>query len=607
MKVRRAVLAVIAIAALASSACLSTSKSTSTNAATGSEKVPGGCTAVDVASSPEKFDLLTSLAATFNKSNAAKVNGTCAFVRIQKVASGGGEQLLADGWPDSETTVPKPVIWSPAATAWGAVLNDALQTKGQPAMAPANPKSFLRTPLTIAMPKPMAQALGWPNTAIGFSDLLALAQDPNGWASKGHPEWGPFRLGKTNPHLSTSALNETIAQYYAATGKTSGLTLEDVNDPKVDAFNRSVESSVVHYGDTTLTFLNNLYRADSRGLGLSYVSAVAVEEKSVVDYNNGNPDGILDPGETPRPPKIPLAAVYPKEGTLFSDSPLFVLNAPWVTNQQKAAANAFADFVFQPESQRSALQFGFRPGNPQVGVGAPIDAAHGVDPSQPKTTLGVPDSNVLGKLIAKWDDQRKGARVLLVMDVSGSMGDQAVKGGADTKLELAQKAAISALDQFKGDDQVGLRIFSTKISNRPPTDYVDLVPIGPIAAQRERMASTIRSLVPTAGTPLYTVAAASYDAIKSSFDPARINAVVLLTDGKNDDPNNDNLDALLQHLRADSEGQNATPVRLFTIGYGSDADLGTLNQIAASTNAASYDARDPRTIENVFTNVVSNF
>src|SRR5262249_23836905 len=202
---------------------------------------------------------------------------------------------------------------------------------------------------------------------------------------------------------------------------------------------------------------------------------------------------------------------------------------------------------------------------------------------------------------------RKGARVLVVMDVSGSMGDQAVKGGADTKLELAQRAAISALDQFKGDDQVGLRIFSTKISNRPPTDFVDLVPIGPIAAQREHMATTIRNLVPTAGTPLYTLAGASYDAMKSSFDPARINPVVLLTDGKTADPNNHTLAALLAHLRADSEGQNATPVRLFTIGYGSDADLGTLNQIAASTNAASYDARDPRTIENVFTNVVSNF
>jgi Ca-activated chloride channel family protein len=601
---------IVAAAGLLASACVSVN--TSSNSSTGSggttaAKVPGGCVAVDVASSPEKFDLLTKLAGDFNKSKAAKAGGTCGFVRVAKVSSGAGEQQLADGWPDSETDVPKPVIWTPAAGAWGAVLNDALQSKGQAAMAPTDAKSLMRTPLTIAMPRPMAQALGWPNTPIGFSDLLKLATDPNGWASKGHPEWGPFRLGKTNPHLSTSALTETIGQYYAATGKTSGLTLEDVNNPTVDQFNRNVESAVVHYGDTTLTFLNNLYRADSRGLGLSYVSAVAVEEKSVIDYNTGNPDGILDPGEKPRPPKIPLAAIYPKEGTLFSDSPLFVLNAPWVTAKQRTAAQAFISFVLQPESQRQALTFGFRPGNPQVAVAAPIDAGHGVDPNQPQTTLGVPEPNVLGKLIAKWDEQRKGARVLLVMDVSGSMGDQAVKGGNDTKLELAQQAAVSALGQFKADDQVGLRIFSTNVSRREPTDYTDVIAIGPIAAQRERMTSAIRNLIPMSGTPLYTTAAASYDAIKASFDPARINAVVLLTDGRNDDPRNDDLDGLLRKLRSDNEGQSATPVRLFTIGYGSDADMGTLQQIAQATNAAAYDARDPRTIQNVFTNVVSNF
>src|SRR5436305_1997049 len=111
----------------------------------------------------------------------------------------------------------------------------------------------------------LAVALGWPNTPIGFADLIKLANDPTGWAAKGHPEWGQFRLGKTNPHLSTSALNATIAQYYAATGKTSGLTVEDLNRPDVADFNRKVESAVVHYGDTTLTFLNNQYRADQRG------------------------------------------------------------------------------------------------------------------------------------------------------------------------------------------------------------------------------------------------------------------------------------------------------------------------------------------------------
>jgi Ca-activated chloride channel homolog len=40
------------------------------------------------------------------------------------------------------------------------------------------------------------------------------------------------------------------------------VTLEDLNRADVQEFARDVESAVVHYGDTTLTFLNNWYRND---------------------------------------------------------------------------------------------------------------------------------------------------------------------------------------------------------------------------------------------------------------------------------------------------------------------------------------------------------
>jgi Ca-activated chloride channel homolog len=261
----------------------------------------GGCTQVPVATSPEKLDLLTELAKSFNDGDN-KVDGKCSFVSVKKVSSGVAATLLSDGWSDEDANGPKPVVWSPSASSWGGVVNERLAQKQQGAIVPGDAKPFMLTPLVIAMPKPMAEALGYPKTPIGFGDLLALAKAPDGWGSKGHPEWGAFKLGKTNPNFSTSGLSSTIAQYYAATGKQSDLTLEDVNRPDVDAFMRGVESSVVHYGDTTLSFLNNLYRNDRAGLGLTYVSAIAVEETSLIAYNRGNPDSILDPGEQPRPP-----------------------------------------------------------------------------------------------------------------------------------------------------------------------------------------------------------------------------------------------------------------------------------------------------------------
>jgi len=563
-----------------------------------------GCVRVDIASSPEKLTLLTDLAKRFNRS---EVGGDCVDVRVAKQSSGAAEALLEQDWPKPKQNGPKPVIWSPAASTWGAVLDQRRADNGKRPFVTTPGKSFMLTPLVIAMPRPMAEALGYPQTPLGFSDVLALARDPGGWAAKGHPEWGPFRLGKTNPNFSTSGLAQIIAQDYAATAKTRDLTLEDLARPEVEAFARGVESAVVHYGDTTLTFLNNLYRADRRGNPFGYASAVAVEEKSLIDYNRGNPDGILDPGERPRKPRVPLVAIYPKEGTLFSDNPLIVLDAPWVSSKEARVARAFQAFVTRPANQRRVLKFGFRPGNPAVSIGKPITKANGVDPSQPQTTLEVPKPPVLAGVIDQWNQVRKRARVLLVIDVSGSMGDEADPASGATKLDLAKKAAKAALGRFLPDDDVGLWIFSTDINNREPTDYKELVPVGPMSTNRPDLESQIERLVPTEGTPLYTVAHDSYEAMRDAFDASRINAVVLLTDGRNEDPRNESLRDLLDFLRSQNEGESTKPVRIFPIAYGNDADEATLKRIAEATNAAEYSAVDPKTIVNVFNAVVSNF
>lgn len=570
---------------------------------------PTGCTIIDLAVSSEKVALLQELARDFN-AKKVEVDGKCVFARPANKASGGAATALAEGW-DEGTDGPRPTIWSPASSAWGAILNQRLSDKGQPAMTSANPVSFMRTPLVIAMPKPMADALGYPAKPVGYADIIRLANDPQGWAAHAHPEWGPFRLGKTNPNFSTSGLSALIAQNYAAVGKTENLTSEDLANPQTVAFNEAIESAVVHYGDITMTFLNNWFRADRRGTSLTYASAVAVEEKSVIDYNQGNPDGILDSGEVARPPRTPLVAIYPSEGTLYSDNPFFILDAPWVSKAQREGAERFTDFVQQPANQKKVLTSGFRPGNPAVAVAAPVSAANGVDPEQPQTLLQVPQPKVMTQLLDRWATQRKTARVLMVLDVSGSMGEAADDESGDTKLDLAKRAAIEALDEFKADDLVGLRIFSTGLGPAEDQTSLDLVPFGPIGQNREKLRRQIDSLVPTNGTPLYEVTQKSFDDMLAAYDPKLINALIVLTDGYNDDGEPDDDDAqrnaLLASLRRGSTGENGKPVKVFTIGYGSDADMATLNAISDASEAKGYNATDSSKINAVFTQVVSNF
>lgn len=570
----------------------------------------GDCVQVPAAVSSEKIELLTDLATTFNESEDARVGDRCVAVEVTSVASGAATTQLAEGW-DTEADGPAPVIWSPAASSWGRILNQRLEVAGEAPMAPEDPTPFMLTPLVIAMPEPMAEALGYPEEPIGWSDIAELARSDAGWGDFGHPEWGAFRLGKTNPNFSTSGLNALIAQTYAATGTTEGLSGEDLDNPQVVQYGTDIESSVVHYGDITMTFLNNWFRADRRGTALTYASAVAVEEKSVIDYNAGNPDGVLSQGEEPRPPRVPLVAIYPEEGTLYSDNPFFVLDADWVDEDQRRGAELFGEYVQRPENQERVLESGFRPGNPEVALGAPVEAASGVDPDQPTTLLEVPDGAVMVDLLDTWARQRKGARVLLVLDVSGSMSEPAdpAEPQGPTRLDLAKDAVVEALDDFKAEDLVGLRTFTTDDVGTPI--ITDLEPLAPVGPNREALASEVSGLIPQRGTPLYEVTADSYEQMLAEYDPELINAVILLTDGQNDDgdPDDDRrqFEELIRTVTEGSEGENSRPVRIFTVAYGTEADPTELRSIAEASNATAYVATDVATIDQVVTAVISNF
>jgi Ca-activated chloride channel family protein len=71
---------------------------------------------------------------------------------------------------------------------------------------------------------------------------------------------------------------------------------------------------------------------------------------------------------------------------------------------------------------------------------------------------------------------------------------------------------------------------------------------------------------------------------------------VLLTDGKNEDGKSSDdarqLAELQKFLQEQTLGEVGRPVRLFTIGYGADADVNVLKQMAESTNGGFYNASD---------------
>ncbi len=547
-----------------------------------------------IASSPEKVGLIEQLARDYSGRSVA---GKCVDVLVASKSSGAAMQALAQGWNEA-VDGPRPDVWTPAASGWVTLLRQRLIAGDKSGVLTEDkPESVVTAPLVIAMPKPMAEALGWPDKPLGWRDLAALATDPAGWAKFGHPEWGAFRLGKTNPNLSTSGLNATVGAYFAATGTSSDLTEAVLAKPEVQQFVRGVEQSVVHYGDTTLTFLSNLQRADDRGAALSYISAVTVEENSLVAYNQGNPTGNPATLGQHGKPRVPLAAIYPSDGTLVSDHPFTVL--AWADDAKKQAAADFLGYLRGAEQQQRFAEQGFRSADGKAG--GQITRDNGVLPDVQLNALTPPTPPVLDKLLASWAQLRKPANVLLVVDVSGSMSG-GVEGTGKTRLDLAKQAAVSSLGQFAETDKVGLWMFSTRLDG--PRDYLQLVPIGPMSSNRGPLRDRLDGLVPTSGTGLYDTSLAAQEYLRENLDPKAINAVVVLTDGKNEDQGGISLDNLLGELQSEDAG---TGVRLFTIAYGGDADLSVLKRIAEATDAAAYDSSKPDTIDQVFTAVISNF
>jgi Ca-activated chloride channel family protein len=317
------------------------------------------------------------------------------------------------------------------------------------------------------------------------------------------------------------------------------------------------------------------------------VSAIAIEEKQVLDYNEGNPE--FHASGKRLPPKIRLVPVFPREGTLVADHPYVVLDAPWVDAQERRAAARFLDHLKSDAIQQEFMTNGFRGARGETGAIIPE-----LDRFKGGTLLSL-DAATLAKVQASWKDNRKRARVLFVVDVSRSMGDK-VGSASASKLDLAKQALTSALGEFASDDEVGLWALAG-------TERREILGIGQIRDQAAQLRSEIDRLRPEGnGKSLYATVAGAVGSVRQRFDRERINAVILLTDGRNDDPENSSLIELVRTLRPEDQR-----VRVFTIAYGAGADLDALGQIAVASRGYRYEAADSSVIGRAVLEAVSNF
>jgi Ca-activated chloride channel family protein len=512
----------------------------------------------------EKEKWINDVTTEFNRAEHKTSSGKRIYVRALAMGSGEAIDEVMEGRR-------QPHLISPASAAFIKLGNARSQSKyGKDLIASTD--NLVLSPVVIAMWKPMAEALGWGKKPIGWSDILALARSQKGWEEHGYPQWGRFKFGHTHPQFSNSGLISLFAEVYAASGKTAALTVADVNKPHTADFLSGIETSVVHYGSSTGFFGRQMFST-----GPQFLSAAVLYENMVIEsYSQNNLP-------------FPVVAVYPKEGTFWSDHPVGIVEREWVTPEHREAAKVYIQYLLQRPQQERAMTYGFRPGAVDVPLASPIDETHGVDAKEPKTTLEVPSVPVIDSILNLWQQKKKSANVVLVMDTSGSMND-------DRKIQNAREGAKQLVALLSDNDRLSLLPFNSKFSWASQNM--------PIKTGRDELSRTIDSLFAQGGTALYDSIDAAYQYLlnQTQEGDANILSVVVLTDGE-DTESKMQLNDLMDRIRYDGE---KSTIHVFTIAYGKDARKDILAQIATATQAKSYEGT-PENIVGVFKDISTFF
>jgi hypothetical protein len=171
-------------------------------------------------------------------------------------------------------------------------------------------------------------------------------------------------------------------------------------------------------------------------------------------------------------------------------------------------------------------------------------------------------------------------------------------GKLTTKAELLRLAGVQAAQLFGEDTSLGMWLFATPSATSPP--YTVAVPFGPIddpvngvpRRQVMRTAAETYKAYPAAGTPLFETVLRGVADMRQRFKSGAVSLVVVLTDGRDEDsPFAMSQQQFLERLGAGRDP--ARPVPVFAIGYGANADLGVLNEMAKATGGRAVASNDP--------------
>jgi hypothetical protein len=440
-----------------------------------------------------------------------------------------------------------PDIWIADSSVWFEKV--AATAEGKERLGDGSVSSVATSPIVIAMNKGKAQSLGWPTAQPKWSDLI--------------PKSDKIKLAFTDIPNNASGLASVPT---IASGGAGATFLELSRKFMLPVYDNRAPVALVANGE---------------------VDAVASSEQEVFLQSQGSQDVVAGYDSTLGLLDYPMAQITP-----LGEEP------------DEEVSQVLADLAEATTSEngRAALAAaGFRGSD---GTTKGLEDVAGIDSSQ-KPGAVVTLSPEAAAVVENWPALSQRVNLLVLFDQSGSMGEL-LPDGVTTRAAGGQAPLVPLFGAGAPDDQIGLWGFTNLIGNG---DYEELSPIKQMnfvdddgVRHQQEILAAIPNLQPIEGgaTPLYDTVSAAYPQMVKNYVPGRFNAIVLITDGRNEDPGSPRLNELLNQLRRQYDGTR--PVIILSIGYGPEVDQESLKKISEATGGAHFDSISAEEMGDIMTN-----
>lgn len=504
---------------------------------------PTGCgttTTISVVANPDLAQIVSNAARKVSEQD----KGGCYKVDVaSKDSATTAESLVvSDG---SE----RPDVWLPESTMW---LQRA-QDKGAWDV-PVTGASIASSPVVLAVTEATATELGWPGKELTWGEVIG----PNAKSlTVGFPDPAKDPIGVSTLIGLQALLKSSADPGGAGTAAMRKLSPNTVSQPS-ELFARLP-------GGTSPA---------------EPLAAFPTSENALLRHN------VKQEGSR-------LVAAYADPAVPALDYPYVVL--PDTSDTKRQAAEKFLEKLINQETSEALADAGFRTPDGKALRDRSQDKRTS---SRPMTPLRLPDSAAVEQVLNSWAAVNLSGRVQVLLDVSGSMNEP-VPGTPFTRMAVTIQAATTGLGLFKPNTKLGMWLFSTKLDG--DKDYKVLLPVKNMTEHLAGGAlDAIRGVkaVPNGATGLYDSVLAAYQEGRQNWEPGRINTVVVLTDGKNEDPNGISLDQLLAELGKLQDPRR--PLRVIGIGIGPGVDPTELKKVSEATGGQAFTTPDPTKIGDVF-------